>query len=144
MPFHGVIQFHYMTEYTPEALAQQIESLQQQLQTARERAGQDTNTPYERQEVHAVVGEQIQQQIPTYQSTSVPSASTSDVPSYHDPALAQQVQSLVNVAFTQSVDAAISQAMKTHNPALIDALHDVLADQLHDELVKRQKIESAV
>jgi hypothetical protein len=53
------------------------------------------------------------------------------------------VQQLVNIAFTQSLAAAVAQAVKNGNPALIDAFHDVLADELHKELLARQKLAPA-
>lgn len=137
-----------MDQPNQEILQQQIVELQQQLDVARSQNGQDANAPYERSEVHAAVGRKIAEASPSQQTTtptvSVTPAVGSDLPSYQDPALASQVQALVNTAFTDSVQAAIGQAVKTGNAALIDALHDVLTDQMHEELLKRQKIESAV
>ena len=136
-----------MTESNQQVLEQQIAELQQKLDIARTEAGQDTTAPYERQEVHTAVGEQIRQQVPSYQppsSSTVGPTPTGGVPSYQDPALAVQVQELVDVTFTQGLQQAIDQAVKNGNPALIDALHDVLADQLHAELIKRQKLQPAV
>lgn len=112
-------------------MEKQVAALEQQLPA-----------PYERADVHAAVGEQIKQVLPSYQSAA-PSAGGGDVPSYQDPALASTVQDLVNVAFTQSLQEAIAKAVDSKNPALIDALHDVLADQLHQELLNRKKIEPA-
>ncbi len=130
-----------MASPSPEALQQQISALEQQLAATRTEAGGDTSAPYERAEVHAAVGEHITQAVPTYQTTApVSSASGSDVPSWQDPAIAGAVQGLVNVAFTQSIQAAIAEAAKTGNPALMDALHDVLADELYRELLNRQKV----
>ncbi len=133
-----------MPESTPQALEQQIADLQRQLDAARAEKGQDSEAPYERQEVHDVVGEQIREQIPsdtTPAVPTVPSAAVEGDPSYQDPALEPQVQALVNVAFTQGVPQAIGQAVKTGNAALVDALHDVLADELHQELIARQKLQ---
>ena len=132
-----------MAEQTSEVLEHQISELQRQLATQRVEKGADTSAPYERAEVHAVVGEQIQQAMPSYQ---IPVSATSDgssVPSWQDPALSDSVQGLVNVAFTQSLQQAIDQAVKTENTALIDAFHDLLVDQLHQELLNRQKLEPA-
>jgi hypothetical protein len=53
------------------------------------------------------------------------------------------VQALVNTAFAESLDKAIGEAVKSHNPAIIDAFHDLLRDQLLDELLKRGKIQAA-
>jgi hypothetical protein len=125
-----------MAESTP-SIEQQVAVLEQQLAQKRAELGQDTNAPYERSEVHAAIGEQIKPQMP---ATTTPSA---DVPSYDDPALSGTVQQLVNVAFTIGIQEAIRQAVASHNPALVDAFHDVLADKLHQELLNRQKITPA-
>lgn len=135
-----------MAESTPQVLEQQIADLQRQLDAARAEGGGDAGAPYERREVHTAVGEQIRQQVPSYnpgaaQQGAAPTGS--DVPSYQDPALASQVQELVNVAFSHGVPEAIARAVKIGNTALIDALHDVLADELHQELLARQKVQPA-
>jgi hypothetical protein len=136
-----------MTEPTPDALQQQIAELERQLAAKRAESGSDATVPYERSEVHAAVGEQIQQAMPPMQTVqpvqSAPSSGDS-VPSWQDPALADTVQRLVNVAFTQSVQDAIKQAVASGNAALIDAFHDVLTDQLHQELLNRKKVDAAV
>ncbi len=131
--------------YTGVAMAEQdIEAVRQQIESKRAEAGADMSAPYERGEVHAAVGEQIKQVIPSYAPTDSTSAgSAGDVPSYQDPALATAVQELVNIAFTQSLPQAIAKAEQYKNPALVDAFHDVLADQLHQELLNRHKIEPA-
>ena len=128
-----------MAEYNPEAVQAEIIDLERRLQEKRAEQGGDAAAPYERSEVHAVVGEKIQQSLPSHQ----PAPDTGGTQSWQDPALAGSVQQLVNVAFTQNVQAAIDQAIASGNPALIDALHDVLADELHAQLLERRKIEPA-
>lgn len=129
-----------MAEQTTEALQHHIAALEQQLAAQRAERGADAAAPYERQEVHSAVGEQIKQTIPSYQpQKSVGGA----VPSWQDPALAGTIQKLVDVTFTQNIQAAITQAMQSGNPAIIDAFHDVLTDFLHKELLNRQKITPA-
>lgn len=128
-----------MAEETPSALENQIVQLERDLAQKRAELGMDAAAPIERDEVHAAIGNQIKQAVPTYQAPAVPSAQ--NVPSWQDPALAAQIQELVNIAFTQSLQDAIAQAVKTGNPALLDALHDVLVDQLHQELLNRQKLQ---
>ena len=124
----------------PEALEAEIQRLEQQLAQKRTERGADASAPYERTEVQAAVGEHIQQAVPSYQ----PSASSGGtVPSYQDPALAASVQQLVNTAFTKSIKDALMEALKSGNPALIDAFHDVLVDELHQELLNRQKLQPA-
>lgn len=130
-----------MTEEPSGALESQIQVLERQLAEKRAELGGDTSRPYERAEVHAAVGEQIRQSIPSYQAV-VP-APVASAQSVQDPSLVAPLQDLVNIAFTDSIQAAISQALASHNPALVDALHDVLTDQFHQELVNRQKIQPA-
>lgn len=134
-----------MAEQNPEVIQQEIDLLEQQLAAKRAELGQDTNAPYERAEVHAALGERIGQEggVSPASGTVPPAAPSSDTPSWQDPALASQVQALVDVAFTGGVQQAIQQATKTGNAALVDALHDILADELHAELLSRQKLSPA-
>jgi hypothetical protein len=97
-------------------------------------------TPTDKEIVHQAVGEKIQQQIPQYQPASQKPASQGNQQSYLDPALQEPVQTLVNIAFGQGLEVAIKQAVATGNAALIDAFHDVIADQLYQELLTRNKI----
>lgn len=129
-----------MAEPTTEGLQAQIAQLERQLAQKRAESGVEKTAPYERAEVHAAIGEQIQALTPA-PVPSVPKSGTAQ--SWKDPALASTIQQLVNVAFTQNLSAAIAQAVKTGNPALIDAFHDVLADELHEELLNRQKLAPA-
>lgn len=62
-------------------------------------------------------------------------------PAYLSGPLKDQVQQLVNAAFTQSIAAAIKQARAIGNAALIDAFHDALVDELYQQLVERGKLE---
>jgi hypothetical protein len=57
-----------------------------------------------------------------------------------DPAIATEVQELVKTAFDKGVTAAIDQAQKLNNPAILDAFHDVLSDQLYATLLERKKL----
>ncbi len=127
-------------EPTQKPLETQIAELERQLQEKRAQLGQEGSAPYERAEVHQAVGEQIKQSVPSYQPASPTAATGTQMPSWQDPALAGTIQQLINVAFTQGVQAAVDQVMKTDNAALIDALHDALADQFYDELVSRRTI----
>lgn len=99
----------------------------------------------EKEVLHSVVGEKIQQHISTSGQQPAPTpasaAPTTDgQPSYLDPQLQPQVQQLVDIAFTKTLAEAIQAAVKTNNAALIDAFHDVLVDQLYEELLARQKL----
>ena len=47
----------------------------------------------------------------------------------------------MNDAFANSIASAAKKARDTNNPALMDAFHDALVDQLFDHLVERGKLE---
>ena len=129
-----------------EGLEQEISQLEQRLAEKRQ-ALESAGTPGEQmpshqEMVHEDVGEKIKEQMPSFQPSSAPTGSASDTDSagWKDPAIAEQVQSLVNIAFTKSLDAAIGEAVKTRNAAIIDLFHDLLRDRLLDELVSRGKL----
>jgi hypothetical protein len=138
-----VVELLCMAESTSTSVEQEIVALEQQLAAKRAELGQDTTLPYERAEVHAALGEQIQTQAPAYVPPTPSVAPSGETPSWQDPALSSTVQELVTTAFTQGVQAAITKAIQSGNPALVDALHDVLADELHAQLIERGKLEAA-
>lgn len=104
-----------------------------------------------KEELHAAVKEQIQEKVPEYQPQTVPAtlpplagsfdpAPSGELPSYLSAELQEKIQELVNIAFTQSIEEAVKSVTKLNNPALIDAFHDVLVDQLYNTLVERGKL----
>ncbi|HXV26601.1 MAG TPA: hypothetical protein VD862_01025 [Candidatus Paceibacterota bacterium] len=123
-------------------LEQQIADLEQELAAKRQalESGGTERMPSDEELVHRSVGEKIQQKMPSYQPAPQPSGGTA---SWQDPAIAQQVQTLVNIAFSKGMDDAIAEAVKSGNAALIDAFHDLLRDQLVAELAKRGKFNPA-
>ena len=52
----------------------------------------------------------------------------------------QDLQELVNIAFSDGIGSAIGKAKKMNNPYLLDSFHDLLVDRLYDELLKRDKL----
>jgi hypothetical protein len=127
------------------SLEQDIAQLEQELQAKRQelQGGAAEQEPGDREVMHHAVGEKIKQHLPTYQSATPPASGSSpsdDTPAWQNPAIASQVQTLVDTAFSKGLDDAIRDAIKTQNPAVIDAFHDVLRDQLLDELVRRGKL----
>ena len=98
-----------------------------------------------RETLHSVVQEKIQEQVPHYQPAT-PSDDNAAAPPVTEPPVylsdefKNKVQELVNVAFNESLDTAFKALKQTGNPALIDAFHDVLVDQLYDVLVERGKL----
>ena len=120
---------------TSETVQQEIAQLEKQI--AEKRAG--VEAPHEKEVLRQIVGEKIQQHAPSYQPA--PTKKQDDQFSYNDPQLADKVQELVNLAFTKGVDDAVRSVAQSGNPALIDAFHDVLVDQLYDTLVERKQLE---
>ncbi len=104
-----------------------------------EKAGENQESnPSKRDVLHQVVEDKIQQHAPSYQS------SIKSVPHDHStlPAqVAQAVQFLINSVFQGSLSDGISQAIKTDDPAIIDAFHDALVDELYSILIERKKLE---
>ncbi len=97
--------------------------------------------------LHEVMGEKIQelspQNLPSGVAPSPPSVaspSSGNTPSYLSEDLRETVQQLVNIAFTESLQSAIKEVKKLNNPALLDAFHDVLVDQLFDTLIERGQL----
>ena len=99
--------------------------------------------PPDKEILHEVVGEKIQEHAPEwtpkFKSSTQNASATDDTPSYGMPDLKDKVQELINIAFTKNIAEAVKLA--GGNPALLDAFHDVLVDELYDVLVERKKIE---
>ena len=109
-----------------------------------------------KEEVHSAEKEQVQEKVPEYQpsSSSAPVATDdsqnqtlpitpppiASVPANLSDELKGKVQELVNIAFNQSISEAVKAASKLNNPALIDAFHYILVDQLYNTLVERGKL----
>jgi hypothetical protein len=128
-----------------KAIEQEIANLEQQLEkkkTALRESGRESLP--EKELVREVVGEEIQQKAP---SPSIGQKKPSDdsvsqcQPSYLSPELKDSVQALVDIVFSRGLKDAIATALKTKNPALLDAFHDAITDELYDEMVSRNKIE---
>lgn len=126
-----------------ESLEKQIADLEQRLQQKRIEASKDAHAPYERQEVHEAMGEEMKRVIPEHQPKQPSPEFLEGVPSWQDPALAPAIQDLVNTAFDKGPGAAIEAAERMGSPALIDALHDALADGFYRQLIDRKKLEPA-
>lgn len=125
--------------YMNEILAPSFESEIQELEQVLPRQEDLTQDPESHKEtIRQAIGEKIQAIAPHV--TPQPSQSASATPSYLAPELQEQIQTLVNIAFSQSIDQAIKQVKATHDPALIDAFHDALVTELYDHLVERQKL----
>jgi len=131
-------------------IEQEITQLEEQIAEKRAALGvegkNNEELPSEKEMLHSAIGERIQEQIPEYspapKSFSItPSDDDDEVSSDVGPDLKDKVQEFVNVVFNKSLEEGIDNVSKSNNPALIDAFHDILADELYNMLVDRKKLE---
>lgn len=138
-------------------IEQEIAQLEKQLQEKRLRQLADLGQQPEQKELppdkeilRQVVGEKIQQHLSAQTGTSgyvpkiTPQSKTDDHASYLTGELKDKVQELVNLVFQNSLEQGIKEVVKLNNPALIDAFHDVLVDQLYDTLLERKKVDPII
>lgn len=124
-------------------IEQEIAQLEKQLQEKKANLGQQPEQkelPPDKEILREVVGEKIQQHAPAYVPKPAPPSQNDDTSSVF-PELRDKIQELVNHVFQNSLDQGIKEAVKSKNPALIDAFHDVLVDQLYDALLERNKVD---
>lgn len=131
------------------SIEQEITRLEQELANKRQELQSQgiapEAMPSEREIVREVVGERIQQAAPQYQpvspqppvDTPAARAQQENIPDE----LRASVQQLVNITFEKGIEEAVKEALKSDNAAIIDAFHDVIVDELYNELVNRQKIQ---
>lgn len=137
-------------------IEQEIAQLEKQLAEKRLRqladlGSDDTGSgemPAEKEILREMVGERIQRHASQYQPAPQVSQLTPIKPQQDDaalsyvlPELKDKVQELVNLVFNKGLDDGIKEVVRSNNPALIDAFHDVLVDELYSMLVERKKIE---
>ena len=141
-----------MSETPASTIEQDIAQLEKQLQEKKSilehqvggnPTGKAESIPAEKEIVRSIVGEKITQQVPTFQPTTLPSISSTggEPPSYLDPALRGKVDQLVAMVFSTNLVDGIMAAAKEDNPALMDAFHDILSDELYNTLVQKRKLE---
>ena len=101
--------------------------------------------PSEKELLREVVGEKIQQHISAFQ-TQQPSGQgqtpiATEPPSYLSQELKDKIREIVQLVFSKNLDEGIKEAVKTGNIAMIDAFHDILTDELYNELIESRKID---
>ena len=131
-------------------IKQEIAQLEQQIAEKRAALGQEetaSELPSEKETLREVIGEKIQQQVPQYQPIS-PTQPAPAKPQTDDttqssvlPEFKEKIQELINLVFNKSLDEGIKEVSKDNNPALTDAFHDVLVDELYNTLLERRKLE---
>ena len=123
-------------------IEQEIAQLEKQLQEKK------AALEYERSDkdvLREVIGEKMQQHIPSYlpsqpQQQSIPLVTT-EPPSYLTQALKDKIQEIIKLVFDKNLEEGIKEAGRQNNPALLDAFHDILTDELYDQLVEKRKID---
>ena len=127
-----------------QVLASKRQVLEEQKQN-----GEINKLPQEKEILHEIIAEKIQL---TPNPTVSPPARISpdgddkqpapavEPPAYLSVELKDQVQVLVNLAFTKSIAEAIKVVRASGNAAIIDAFHDALTDELYNQLLKRGKL----
>ena len=118
-------------------IMEEIARLEQELQQRRAQMGERHETFGTKELLHEVVGERIQTAAPMPAAPVFPPAPG---PSVLDDVSQGKVQELVGIAFGQSLEEAIRQAVATKNPAIIDAFHASIVDELYDEMVTQKMV----
>lgn len=126
------------------SIEQEIVQLEKQLQERRaalEHKPSDSEAlPSEKETFREVVTEKIQQHAPQYTPPPVIKNTDNDERSYLSQELKDKIQELINTVFNKSLNDGIKEAVQSDNPALIDAFHDVLVDELYETLLERKKV----
>lgn len=126
---------------TPSTIEHDIAELEKQLEA--KKADLEHNKS-EKEILHSIIGEKIQKHVPTYQPQPAPSSSThiaTEPPSYLSEELKDKIREIVDLVFSKNLEDGIREAAKSNNAAVIDAFHDILVDELYDQLVERKKID---
>ncbi|MBI4158259.1 MAG: hypothetical protein HY505_01385 [Candidatus Yanofskybacteria bacterium] len=129
-------------------IEQEITQLEKQLAEKKAALGREGGPPAtseveptEKEMLHSIVGERFQQQMPQYTPTPAKPQTDDITQSSVLPELKDKIQELINLVFNKSLDEGIKEVSNSNNPALIDAFHDVLVDELYNVLVERKKLE---
>ena len=95
--------------------------------------------------LHEVIGEKIQEHIPQYlpsaPSTQTQTPRATEPPSYLGQDLKDKIQEIIKLVFDKNLEEGIKEAGRQNNPALLDAFHDILTDELYDQLIEKRKID---
>ena len=126
----------------PSTIEHDIAELEKRLEEKRAALGQEKS---EKEILHEVVGEKIKEHVPTYSSSSpsvtIPPPTQVEPPSYLAQDLKDKIQSVVDLVFSKNLEEGIKEAAKSGNPAFIDAFHDILTDELYDQLIEKRKLD---
>ena len=126
---------------TGSTIEQDIIQLEQQLKEKKAALeGGEVETRQEKELLREATGEKIKQHIPQYQSQSSQNSDqlpTADIESE----LKDEARKFVNLIFEKNLEEGIKEIANINNPALTDAFHSLLVDELYDRMVKEGKLE---
>lgn len=124
-----------------QTIKHDIAELERQLQEKKAVLGQERP---EKEIFHEIVGDKIKEHAPQYQpspsAVATPTPQAIEPPSYLSQELKDKIQEIVKLVFSQNLDEGIKEAAKTGNMALIDAFHDILTDELYNQLIEQRKL----
>ncbi len=126
----------------PSTIEQDIADLERKLE---EKKAVLEHEKSEKDILHGIIGEQVQKEIQASQ-TQLPTAQgpapvQTESPSYLGQDIKDKVQEIVKIVFDKNLDEGIQAAAKTGNMALIDAFHDILTDELYNQLIEKRKLQ---
>src|SRR3989338_850485 len=136
---------------TPSTIEHDIAELEKQLESKKAALEHDKS---ERDILHGIIGEKIKEHVPNYSPSDRQTSSQSQVTvppsqthvvtephSYLSQELKDKIQVIVDLVFSSNLEDGIKEAARSGNAALIDAFHDILVDELYNQLVERKKID---
>ena len=93
----------------------------------------------EKEILHGVIGEKIQQYAPQYQPQPSLPASLQPIPAPL-PDLKDKVKEAIALVFDKNLENGIKKAASHDNAALLDDFHDTLVDELYNQLIENKKL----
>jgi len=140
-----------MTETNHEmSIKSEIELLEKQLKEKKQALEKGPSAKKEAEISHENIGEMEMSNVQTSTQTQAKPAPTSDndkaveidtdVKKIKDLDVSRQVRILTTLAFEKGIQHSIKVARGLNDAYLLDALHDKLVGELHDELVKKGKL----
>lgn len=129
-------------------IEQDIARLTAELEEKKKQLGLEVESKEEREVIHQVIGEKIQQaphphaQQHTQKIVATPLDDDEELPDYlkHTPLeVKHEVHALIQHALRHGIEKAATEAKK-HGSFILDAFHDALVDKLYQELKHRKLI----
>ena len=122
---------------SPSTIEHDIAELEQLLESKKAALEHEKS---EKDILHGIVGEKIQQQAPQYVPLP-PNPKTGQHSEEISPELKVRVKAAIDTIWIKNLDEGIKEVVKLGNAALIEAFHSVLVDELYDQLIQRKKLD---